>query len=54
MNVNIDMVQFLNDLRNSKPVLCPECRKGYFVPIGEAEAAHCFYCSECNARVHID
>lgn len=54
MAERIDMVQFLKDLRAGKQVSCPECQKGHFVPVGDAETTHGFFCSECNNQVNID
>lgn len=45
---------FLNALRSGKRILCPECRKGYFIPIGDCKITHGFYCSECDCMVNID
>jgi hypothetical protein len=49
-----DMVQLLKDLRAGKRVPCPECQKGHFIPVGDAETTHGFFCSECNNQVNID
>lgn len=49
-----DMVQFLKDLRSGKKVVCRECQKGHFVPVGDAKTTHGFYCNKCNAQVNID
>lgn len=54
MGVKIDMVKMLNDLRSGKPVECPFCKEGHFVPVGDPETTHGFYCSKCNEQVNID
>ena len=45
---------FLNALRSGKHILCPECRKGYFIPIGDCKTTHGFYGSACASMVNID
>lgn len=54
MDGKFDMVQFLKDLRSGKAVVCPKCGRGHFVPIGDPQKTHGFYCSECNVQVNID
>lgn len=54
MSDRFDMVQFLKDLRSGKKVICPKCRKGHFVPVGDYKTARGFNCSECGNPVIID
>ena len=54
MDERFDMVQFLKDLRSGKTVICPECKRGHLIPVGDAMTTHGFYCSECTAQVNID
>ena len=54
MSEHFDMVQFLKDLRKGEKIICPECKKGHFIPVGDAKTTHGFYCSECNTQVNID
>lgn len=46
MSERFDMVQFLKDLRSGKPVLCPICQMGHFIPVGDYKTTHGFKCSE--------
>lgn len=54
MGNKLDMVQLLKDLRSGKTVICPICRKGHFVPVGDYRTTHGFNCSECGESVIID
>ena len=54
MDVKIDMIKILKDLRSGKSVECPFCKGGHFVPVGDPKTTHGFYCSSCKERVNID
>lgn len=44
-------------LRAGKKMICPVCKKGYFVPFNTtADKAHYFNCSNenCNEYIHFD
>lgn len=44
-------------LRAGKKIICPDCKKGYFVPFNTtADKAHSFKCSNenCDGYIHFD
>ena len=46
----------LNELRTGNNPVCPECRKGKLIAVGDPKTAHCFTCDNkhCDFMINID
>lgn len=44
----------LKRLRKGEEVICPFCKKGKFLSVGDPEISHGFYCSHCKVKWNID
>ncbi len=50
----IELNELLKNLRKGKKVVCPECEKGTFEPIGDYKTTHGFRCNYCEAKIIIN
>lgn len=52
--MELNYVELIKKLRSEKNVPCPECKKGVFLPVGDREKTHGFYCDNCKCSINID
>lgn len=49
-----ELNNMLKRLRNGDKEMCPICKKGIMVPVGNHKITHCFYCDKCKKKLNIN
>ena len=49
-----ELNNMLKRLRSGDKEICPICKKGIMVPVGDHKITHCFYCDNCKKKLNIN
>lgn len=50
----INVIEFMKQLRDGKELSCPECGKGKIVTDYDPLTSHSFHCTECDFSILVD